>query len=63
MTLSIWRRRDFDNHSISVTKTLLYQKLDGDEGKAFHIGPPKTESSVRTVPMNKACEEALRKQI
>ena len=54
---------DFDNHSISVTKTLLYQKLDGDEGKAFHIGPPKTGSSVRTVPMNQACEEALRKQI
>lgn len=48
---------------LSVTKTLLYQKLDGDEGKAFHIGPPKTGSSVRTVPMNQACEEALRKQI
>lgn len=54
---------DFDNHSISVTKTLLYQKLDGDEGKEFHIGPPKTKSSVRMVPMNRACEEALRKQI
>lgn len=54
---------DFDNHTISVTKTLLYQKLDGDEGKEFHIGPPKTESSVRTVPMNGACEKALEKQI
>ena len=54
---------DFDNHMISVTKTLLYQKLDGDEGKEFHIGPPKTESSVRTVPMNGACEKALERQI
>lgn len=54
---------DFDNHVISVTKTLLYQKLDGDEGKEFHIGPPKTESSVRTVPMNSACEKVLEKQI
>lgn len=54
---------DFDGHSISVTKTLLYQKLGDDEGKEFHIGPPKTESSIRTVPMNHACEEALRKQI
>lgn len=54
---------DFDGHMISVTKTLLYQKLVGDEGKEFHIGPPKTESSVRRVPMSPACEEALKRQI
>lgn len=54
---------DFDNHIILVTKTLLYQKLAGDEGKEFHIGPPKTESSVRKVPMNPVCEEALKKQL
>lgn len=54
---------DFDAHEISVTKTLLYQKLDGDEGKEFHLGPPKTDSSVRTVPMNEVCEETIRKQI
>lgn len=54
---------DFENHTISVTKTLLYQKLAGDEGKEFHIGPPKTKSSVRKVPMNPACEEALKKQL
>ena len=54
---------DFDNHMISVSKTLLYQKLNGDEGKEFHIGPPKTESSVRTVPMSEVCEKALREQI
>lgn len=54
---------NFSNHTISVTKTLLYQKLDGDNGKEFHLGDPKTNSSVRTVPMNSICEEALRKQI
>ena len=54
---------DFDNHMISVSKTLLYQKLNGDEGKESHIGPPKTESSVRTVPMSEVCEKALREQI
>lgn len=54
---------DFNNHMISVSKTLLYQKLNGDEGKEFHIGPPKTESSVRSVPMNEVCEKALRGQI
>jgi len=54
---------DFEKHTISVTKTLLYQKLDGDEGKEFHIGEPKTSSSVRIVPMNALCENALKKQI
>lgn len=54
---------DFESHTISVTKTLLYQKLDGDEGKEYHIGPPKTASSIRLVPMNGTCEEALKKQI
>lgn len=54
---------DFVNHTISVTKTLLYQKLDGDTGKEFHIGDPKTYSSIRMVPMNSCCEEALKKQL
>lgn len=54
---------NFEERSISVTKTLLYQKFDGDGAKTFHIGPPKTESSVRTVPMNEVCEKALRRQI
>lgn len=54
---------DFENAMISVTKTLLYQKLEGDEQKTFHIGPPKTEKSERKVPITKKCKEALRRQI
>lgn len=54
---------DFENRCISITRTLLYQKLDGDEGKAFHFMPPKTKSSVRKVPINRQCELALKKQI
>lgn len=54
---------NFKENIISVTKTLLYQKLGGDEVKTFHVGPPKTESSVRTVPMNEACEKALQRQL
>lgn len=57
---------DFQNHIISISPnrgTLLYQKFDGDDGKEFHIGPPKTNSSVRTVPINTACEAALYSQI
>ncbi len=54
---------NFEKHIISVNKTLIYQKLDGDTEKTFHIGPPKTNSSFREVPMNLLCEEALKKQI
>ena len=41
----------------------IYQKLSGDEGKEFHIGPPKTGSSVRKIPMNLICENALKRQL
>ncbi len=54
---------DFKKKEISVTKTLLYQKFEGDEQKMFHLGQPKTKSSVRKVPMTRACEAALKKQI
>ena len=54
---------DFENMEIHVTKTLLYQKLEGDTCKTFHIDDPKTYTSFRTVPINKYCEEALKKQI
>ena len=54
---------DLEKNEIKVTKTLVYQKLDGDEQKEFHIDPPKTESSYRTVPINSFCKEALQKQI
>ncbi len=54
---------DFENNTISVTKSLLYQKLEGDEKKEFHLGKTKTKSSVRSIPMNEQCREALQKQI
>lgn len=57
-----WEDIDFDNHSITVNKTLVYQKLDGDERKTYHVGPPKTKASNRVVPMCKECEIALKKQ-
>ena len=57
-----WDDIDLDNKQIHVNKTLVYQKLEGDEGKCFHIGPPKTKSSERKVPINNQCEEALLRQ-
>lgn len=57
-----WDDIDLKKKEISVTKTLLYQKLEGDSKKEFHINPPKTKSSKRKVPINKQCELALKKQ-
>ena len=54
---------DFENRVISVNKTLVYQKLENDTGKTYHFEPPKTLSSKRNVPMTRACEMALKKQI
>lgn len=57
-----WNDIDFDKMEISVTKTLLYQKLEGDDKKTFHFEPPKTKQSKRKVPLNKASVIALKKQ-
>ena len=57
-----WDDIDFEKKEISVTKTLLYQKLEGDTQKEFHLNPPKTRTSKRTVPISKQCETAIKKQ-
>lgn len=54
---------DFENETISVNRTLSYQKFLGDTGKTFHFGPPKTEQSKRIVPMSDKCKFALQRQI
>ena len=54
---------DLEDNVINVNHTLLYQKLDGDTCKTFHMGPPKTDTSIRTVPINSYCRKALEKQI
>ena len=40
----------------------MYQKLEGDTQKEFHLNPPKTRTSKRTVPISRQCEMALKKQ-
>lgn len=57
-----WDDIDLDEMSISVTKTIVYQEYEEDTGKIFHLGDPKTKHSVRKVPINSACAEALKKQ-
>lgn len=57
-----WDDIDLKKKEISVTKTLLYQKLEGDTKKTFHLELPKTKTSKRKVPINKQCEMALKRQ-
>lgn len=54
---------DFHNHTIKIERTLIYQKWETDTQKTFHLGPPKTYTSNRIIPMNSICEEAIRKQL
>jgi len=54
---------DFDKKEIRVNKTLVYQRFEEDQGKQYHLGPPKTKSSNRTVPITKRCEAALHRQM
>lgn len=57
-----WSDIDWDKKLIHVTRTLVYQKYEGDSKKEFHFEPPKTNTSKRDVPINKQCEIALKKQ-
>lgn len=57
-----WNDIDWNENVIRVTRTLIYQKFDGDNKKEFHFGNPKTDTSVRVIPINKQCKIALKKQ-
>ena len=54
---------DFEEKTINVNKTLVYQQYLTDTRKEFHLEPPKTRQSYRKVPMNSICKEYLLKQI
>ena len=58
-----WDDIDLDEKIITVSKTLSYMQLEGDEGKVFRVGPPKTKTSNRKIPITPQCEEALKKQL
>ena len=53
---------DFDKRIIHVTKSLTYDKYEGDEKKTFHLGPPKSNAGMREIPITHDCEIALKKQ-
>ena len=57
-----WEDIDLETNEVIITKTLIYQKLEGDTQKTFHFDPPKTKQSKRRVPLNKTALIALKKQ-
>ena len=57
-----WDDIDLKNKEINVNKTLVYQKYLDDTCKTYHVEEPKTKTSNRKVPINSACEIALKKQ-
>lgn len=54
-----WDDVDFENGTISVNKTSKYYKGISEEGFSFHCSPPKTKSSIRSVPMSNSVKEIL----
>ncbi len=54
---------DLENGFIDVNKTLVYQKYLEDNGKTFHVEPPKTKQSCRKVPINSVCRLYLERQM
>ncbi|MCI5586402.1 MAG: site-specific integrase [Lachnospiraceae bacterium] len=57
-----WKDIDWNKNVIHVTRTLVYQKFDDDDKKEFHLGDPKTQTSIRDIPISRQCEIALKKQ-
>ena len=53
---------DFSEKVIHVTKTLTYQTQVDGESKEFLLSDPKTKTSVRDIPINDICMQALLKQ-
>lgn len=54
---------DFEKGFISVSRTLIYQKWEGDTKKEIHIDTPKTKTSIRKIPLNDRAKTALKKQL
>lgn len=58
-----WEDIDWEKNVIHVTRTLVYQRYEGDEKKEFHLENPKTRTSKRDIPINRQCGLALKRQL
>ncbi len=50
-----WKDIDFEKHSVSIYKTVTYKI----KGKPWEITSPKTQNSIRNIPMFKIVEDEL----
>ncbi len=57
-----WSDIDWKQGMINIEKSVNYDKLDGGTKKEFFITPPKTESSIREIPMLPIVKVALEEQ-
>lgn len=47
-----WDDIDFDNKTLSVSRDVVYKKLDGQDKAGFHYQTPKSHTSIRCIPLN-----------
>lgn len=57
-----WEDIDFDRKVINVKRTLVYAQYETDTKKTFHFEEPKTNTSKRSIPINRETEISLKKQ-
>lgn len=57
-----WADIDFENREVHINHTLSYSKNREYNEHQFSLGPPKTATSKRTIPMNDDVYRALQKQ-
>lgn len=56
-----WSDIDFKNKTISVQRTLHYSRLNDNESCHFFFTTPKTEISIRTIPLLPEMEKILKR--
>lgn len=61
LTALRWEDIDFEEHLLSVNRTLLYQPIYGESENVYQLQSPKSENSRRVVPMIPDVEKMLKK--
>ncbi len=54
-----WEDIDFERNEIHVCHSLEYYDVGKDKGSTYAMNPPKTKTSIRTVPMLPRVKEAI----
>jgi len=54
-----WQDLDFENRIISINHSLVYYPVDGSRKSELRVSLPKTDASVRTIPMLDIVKDAF----